>query len=315
MYKVIVTARSFGQANDAPIKLLEEHGCEVVRVATGKPMSAEELIPHIADADAVIAGLDVYGKDVIDAAKNLKVISRYGVGYDKVDICAARAKNVAVTITPGANENSVADLAMALMLSAARHVPAVNDGVKAGGWGRTLGGEMWQKTLGVIGLGRIGKGVVKRAKGFGMDVLCYEKYPDEAFGKEYGVTYTGLDTLLKNSDFITVHVPLLPDTKNLISDKEFDVMKNTAVVVNTARGGIIDEAALATALKEGKIAAAALDATEQEPPVGSPLLDIPNCIITSHIGGFTRDAVNNMGMMAAQNAIDILEGRECKFSV
>ncbi len=122
MYKVIVTARSFGQANDAPIKLLEEHGCEVVRVATGKPLTTEELIPHIADADAVIAGLDNYNKEVIEAGKKLKVISRYGVGYDKVDVCTARAKDIAVTITPGANEHSVADLAMALMLSAARHV-------------------------------------------------------------------------------------------------------------------------------------------------------------------------------------------------
>ena len=315
MYKVIVTARSFGQANDAPIKLLEEHGCEVVRVATGKPLTTEELIPHIADADAVIAGLDNYNKEVIEAGKKLKVISRYGVGYDKVDVCTARAKDIAVTITPGANEHSVADLAMALMLSAARHVTAVNADVKNGGWGRVMGGEMWQKTLGVIGLGRIGKGVVKRAKGFGMNVLCFEKYPDEAFGAEYGVTYTGIDTLIRNSDFITIHVPLLPDTKNLISDREFDVMKKTAVIVNTARGGVIDEKALYTALKEGKIAAAALDATEVEPPKGSPLLELDNCIITSHIGGFTRDAVNNMGMMAAQNAIDVLEGRECKFKV
>ncbi len=315
MKKVIVTARSFAQADDAPIKLLEANGCEVKKIATGKPMTAEELIPYIADADAVIAGLDVYSDEVISAGKNLKVISRYGVGYDKVDLASATKNGVAVTFTPGTNENSVADLAMALMLSAARFVPSVNADVKNGGWGRTLGGEMWGKTLGVIGLGRIGKGVVRRAKGFNMNVICFEKFPDEEFGKEFGVKYTDLDDVIKNSDFITIHVPLLPETKGMISTKEFEMMKKTAVIVNTARGGIVDEAALAVALEKGEIAAAGLDATEQEPPVGSPLLKIDSCIITSHIGGFTRDAVANMGMMAAENAVAVLNGQECKFKV
>jgi D-3-phosphoglycerate dehydrogenase len=305
-YKVIITARSFGQVNDEPFQILRDNDCEPCKIPTEKPLKADELIPLVKDADALIAGNDEVNKKVIEAAPMLKVISRYGVGYDNVDLEAAAKKGIVVTNTPNTNDNSVADLAFAHILSLARNIPNVNNMVKGGGWKRTMGTEIWGKTLGVIGLGRIGKGLVKRAKGFNMNILCYELYPDEAFGKEYDVKYCSLEEVLKNSDAISIHVPLLPSTRNLIGEKELSIMKPSAFIVNTARGGIINEQALYEAVSKKVIAGAALDATEQEPPVGSSLLKLDNVIMTSHVGGYTSDAVSNMGKSAARNAVLIL---------
>ena len=170
-----------------------------------------------------------------------------------------------------------------------------------------MGLEMWRKTIGVVGTGRIGKGVVRRAKGFEMKVLCYDVYPDEAFAREQGAEYVPLDALLKEADFISLHTPLTPETRNLIGARELALMKPTAVLVNTARGGIVDEDALYAALKSRTIAAAGLDAMVYEPPVESPLLTLDNFTATSHFGATTYDAVHKMSMMAARNLIDVLE--------
>jgi D-3-phosphoglycerate dehydrogenase len=174
---------------------------------------------------------------------------------------------------------------------------------------------MWKKTLGVIGTGRIGKGLARRAIGFSMNILAYDPYPDTSFAQQVGLTYCSLDKLLRESDFISIHCPLTDETRSLIGAAEFAVMKPTAVLVNTARGGIVDEEALYNALVQKKIAAAALDVTVQDPPTGSPLLGLDNCIITPHIGGYTRDAVLNMGMLAARNLIAVLKGEPCEFRV
>ncbi|WP_301107531.1 phosphoglycerate dehydrogenase [Sporosarcina sp.] len=315
MYEVIVTARSFGKGNDAPIKLLENNKCNVKKITTDSPLTSNELIKYIENADAVIAGLDDFNAEVIDAGKKLKVISRYGVGYDKVDIEVATKKGIAVTVTPGANENSVADLAIGSMLSCARYIPQMDQRIKSQQEGRTLGFELWGKTCGIIGTGRIGKGVIKRLSGFNMRILCYDKYPNEELIIEYGVTYCELEELLTESDFVSIHCPLTAETSNLIGEKQLKMMKCSAVIVNTARGGIIDEDALYHALKEGKVASAALDATLQEPSFDSPLLTLQNCLITPHIGGYTMDAVLNMGMLAAQNVISILDDQNCPYKI
>lgn len=305
-YKVLITARSFGQGDDEPFRILRDNGCEPVKSSSSKPLTADELAPLVEDVDALIAGNDIVSAQVIEAAKKLKVISRYGVGYDNVDLAAAGKKGIVVTNTPNTNDNSVADLAFALIMSVARGIPSVHNIVKEGKWSRVMGVEMWGKTLGVIGLGRIGKGLVQRAKGFNMNILCYEIYPDHEFGEKYGVKYCPLEELLKNSDAISIHVPLLPQTRNLIGEKELSMMKPTAILVNTARGGIVNEEALYQALSGKKIMGAALDVTEKEPPENSPLLTMDNIIITSHIGGYTSDAVRNMGVTAANNAVAIL---------
>ena len=289
-YKVIVTARSFAKADDQALRLLEEHDCDVVRLVAGVATFDEQIKEEIAAADAVIAGLDEYSKELIDLAGKLKVISRYGVGYDKVDVEAADRKGILVTITPGANGDSVADLAVTLMLDAARNVAAMDAAMKGRAQARPQGVEMWQKTLGVIGTGRIGQGVARRCKGFDMKILCYDIYENEAFKKECNAKYVDLSTLLKESDFITIHSPLTPETKDMIGAREFDMMKNDAVIVNTARGGIINEEALYEALKSGSIRGAGLDATVDEPPYDSPLMTLPNCILTPHAGAATKEA-------------------------
>lgn len=315
MYKVIVTARSFGQADPAPLRFLEENGCDIEKLKIDNPLSAAELAARVKDADGIIAGLDDYDASVIQAAEKLKVISRYGVGYDKVDLEAARRKGVAVTNTPGTNENSVADLAMTLLLCCSRNIVPNDRHTKSGAGPRLMGTEMWNKTLGIIGTGRIGKGLARRAKGFSMRMLAYDAYPDPAFASVIGLSYCGLDRLLRESDFISIHCPLNDATRNLVDAKAISAMKDGAILVNTARGGIVDEDALYDALSSGKLAAAGLDVTLNDPPAGSPLLALDNCLMTPHIGGYTDDAVLAMGMVAAKNLVLILRGEPCPFRV
>jgi D-3-phosphoglycerate dehydrogenase len=307
-YTIVITARSFARANPQPLVMLEKAGCTVIR-----PGNERERQKALSEADGIIAGLEPYGAETLDMCKKLKVISRYGVGCDAINLDAARARGVKVAYTPGANSDSVADLTMALMLAAARHIPSMDAMIKRGVLERPLGVEMWRKTLGVIGTGRIGKGVMKRAAGFEMRLLCYDILWDEDFVLGAGGTYTDLDTLYTQSDFITVHIPLTGETRGLISEAAFKKMKKTAVVVNTARGGIIDEAALYEALKSGAIFAAGLDTTVDDPPFGNPLRTLPNCILLPHAGAATVEASHSMGVMAVENALEVLRTGTCRF--
>ena len=315
-FTILATPRSFAKVDPAPLKLLEDNDCQVIRLPKDGGALADELPRYMAQADGIVAGLEEYTPELMRLGTKLKVISRYGVGYNNVDMDTAKAMGVTVCNTPGANSDSVADLAMALMLDAARNVTRMDAVIRAGGKDRPIsGGEMWRKTLGVVGTGRIGKGVILRASGFQMKILAYDAYPDEAFVKAQGGTYVELDELFREADFITLHAPLNDQTKHMVDARRLAMMKPTAVIVNTARGGIIDEDALYQALKSGQIAGAALDATVAEPPCDSPLKELPNCILTPHAGAATREAGNNMGMMAAQSALDVLNGRPCRFIV
>ena len=314
-YNVLVTARSFGTVDDLAVNLLQKHDCEIKKLEEKDGPIPEQLKKELPAADAVIAGLEDYGRELIESAGHLKVISRYGVGYDKVDLKAASDNHVAVTITPGANGDSVADLAMTLMLACARNVVVMDNGIKGRDQARPSGVEMWGKTLGVVGAGRIGKGVAKRCTGFNMRILCYDQYEDRVFQKECGAQYVDFETLIREADFITIHSPLTPETKNMFGAEQFKIMKKDAILVNTARGGIVDEEALYEALKNGEIRGAAPDATVDEPPCDSPLCSLPNCILTPHAGAATKEAVSRMGLMAAQNAVDVLTGGSCAFEV
>lgn len=314
-YKVLVTARSFGKADDNAIKYLEENNCQVVRLTADDGSITEKLKKELPMADAVIAGLEVYDKNLIDNATKLKVISRYGVGYDKVDLVAASDNDVLVTITPNANSDSVADMAVALMLNSARNISYMDQCMKDKNQQRPTGIEIWEKTLGVIGAGRIGQGVARRCKGFNMRILCYDKFPNEAFQKECDAEYVDIETIIKEADFITIHSPLNDETRNMFSTKEFKAMKKNTVIVNTARGGIIDEAGLYEALKNSEIAAAGLDVTIDEPPYDSPLLTLPNCTVVPHAGATTYEASSKMSMMAAQNVVEVLTTGKCDYIV
>jgi D-3-phosphoglycerate dehydrogenase len=275
----------------------------------------DELVQHLPDADGIIAGQQIFDREVLKHAKKLKVISVYGVGYDKIDLAAAKEEGALVTNTPGANHDSVSDLAIALMLTAARRIAHMDALVRAGTTTRLIGREMCHKTLGVVGTGRVGKGVIKRgAAGFDMKVLCYDKCPDDAFAAKYNGRYVDMDTLLRGSDFISLHSPLTEETRNMISEAEFKKMKSNAIIVNTARGGIIDENALYDALRTGEIAGAGLDVT-----VGfmrdSPLRQLPNCILVPHAGASTVEALHNMATMSVDNLVEVLETGKCKYAV
>ncbi len=259
-----------------------------------------------------MAGLDYITADVLEKAPaSLKVISRYGAGVDRVDMAAATAKGIKVTNTPGTNSVAVCELAFALMLCAARNVPKLHTAVEKGEWPRSQGIELRGKTLGIVGMGAIGKNLAIRAKAFGMTVNAYDPYFDEAFAKENGIGRLELDEVLTTSDFISLHVPLNDSTRHMIDAEKIAEMKDGAIVINTARGGIIDEQAAAEAVKSGKLGGLGLDAFEQEPLIDSPLKGLDNVIFTPHTGAHTAEAVSGMGSMAVDNVIAVLSGKEC----
>lgn len=311
-FKVVITARSFGEADNLAYQCLREAGCEWIKLmGTDRGQQTEAM----KEADALIAGLEYIGEELMDAAPKLKVISRYGVGYENVDKQAALTRGIQITITPGANGNSVADLAVALMLDVARNVTVMDQEMKKQNQIRPQGLELYGKTLGVIGAGRIGRGVAERCRGFNMKILACDVCRNEEFIKKTGAEYVSMETLLREADFITIHSPLNEETRNMISKEQFGMMKSDAVLVNTARGGIVDEEALYEALSSGRIRGAALDATVNEPPYNSPLMKCSNCILTPHAGAATREASSKMSIMAAENAVTILQGKLCPFRV
>lgn len=314
-WQVVVTARSFGRAGNAPTDTLVRSGCKIRRSLLDRPLTSAELRATVSDADALIVGNDNVDASVIEAAPRLRVISRYGAGVDNIDIAAATARGIAVTNTPGANVDSVADLTVGFIIALSRHLPDAMVAVREGRWDRVMGCTIADKTVGVLGLGRIGRAVVERLAGFRARMLACDVLRDDLFAERSGVRYVPLDELLADSDFVTVHVPLTPETRGLLGEREMSRMKSGAFLVNTSRGEVIDEDALYGALKEGRIAGAALDVLSREPPLDNRLLSLGNVIVTPHIGGYTREAVERMGIMAAANVVDVLEGRRARHTV
>lgn len=285
------------------------NGCDVKRILP------DELAFQIQDADAVIAGLEEYSDKLISSARKLKVISRYGVGYDAVDLDAAKKQGVLVTTTPGANGESVADLAIALMMSVARNIPLMHGSLLAGQSVRPSGLELWGKTIGILGTGRIGQAVARRCSGFNMKILGYDMFQSSTFTDELGGAYVELSALFENADFVSLHLPLNSDTRRIIGAATLKSMKSNAIIINTARGGLIDEHALYLALKAGEIRGAGLDVTESELLEESPLLGLENCVLTPHAGAATDEASSKMSLLAAQNVVDVLNTGVSKFVV
>ncbi|MHC1631192.1 MAG: phosphoglycerate dehydrogenase [Methanotrichaceae archaeon] len=280
-----------------------------VDVMTG--LSPEELIKRIKDYDALAirSGTKVTA-EVIDAADNLKVIGRAGVGVDNIDIDAATKKGIIVVNTPGGNTISAAEHTIAMMLSLSRNIPKANASLKNGEWNRKMytGVEVYNKTLGIVGLGRIGVEISKRMKAFGMHILAYDPFITEEKAAELGVKLANLDKIFKDSDFITVHTPLTEETRNLIDEEQFDMMKPGVRLINCARGGIINEESLARAVAEGKVAGAAVDVFTKEPPTGNPLLEQESIIVTPHLGASTTEAQVNVAVAVADQILAVGRG-------
>lgn len=279
------------------------------------PPPREVLLKEVADCDALVPLLtDRVDGELLDRAPHLKVVANYAVGYDNIDVPACTARGVLVTNTPGVLTETTADLAFALILAAARRLVEADKFLRAGKWKTwgpmlLLGQDVYGATLGLVGLGRIGAAVARRARGFNMKILYYSRHRQEALEKELDVEYVSFDELLRRSDFISIHVPLTAETHHLFNAEAFAKMKPTAVLVNTARGPIVDEAALYAALKTGRIAAAGLDVMDPEPPrPDNPLLTLDNVILLPHIGSASIATRTRMATMAAENAAAALRG-------
>lgn len=306
--KVLVTPRTFGKSDPVPLTMLEEAGYEVITNPYGRTLSEDEMVRLVQDVDGVIVGLDPISRRVLDHGLRLKAISKYGVGVNNIDVDYANRKGIMVTNTPGANSSAVAELTLGLLMAACRRICISDRGIRQGKWAQHPGFQLEGKTIGIIGTGQIGKQVAERAIGLRMAVVCNDIHPDYDWARQVGATYVGLPKLLCCSDFISLHIPLEDETYHLMSAEQFAMMKPSAVLVNTARGGIVDESALYNALIHSQIAGAALDVFECEPPNGSPLLTLDNVVMTSHIGAHTQEAVENMGRMAAANLLQCLKG-------
>jgi D-3-phosphoglycerate dehydrogenase len=269
-----------------------------------------ELLSVIGDYEALIirSGTTVTA-EVIEAATSLKVIGRAGIGVDNVDVDAASKRGIVVMNTPGGNNVTTAEHTISMMLAVARHIPQAHSSLRSGEWRRSefVGSEVFKKTLGIVGVGNIGSIVADRARGLRMDVLAYDPFLTEEAAIRLGVTLVGLEELFDRSDFISVHTPLTPKTRGLIGTEAFSKMRKGVYVVNCARGGIIDEAALAQALRDGIVAGAALDVFEEEPPAAdNPLLQLPQVVSTPHLGASTGEAQLNVALAIAEQVRDFL---------
>jgi D-3-phosphoglycerate dehydrogenase len=312
----LVSPISYGK-NDPRLKTeLESEVGKVIYNPTGKPLTSAEVANLLHDVDGYIAGLDVIDRAALEKANKLKVISRYGVGYDNVDLVAAKEKGIVVTNTPAANSASVAELALGLILSLAREIPEASKAVKQGNWPRLSGISLEGKCIGILGLGAIGKQLSRRLAGFDCQILAYDPLADKEFAAKNNIRLLPIDEVIAQADFLSLHLPLLPETRKMVNAEFLGKMKKGSYLINTSRGELVDEAALLAALKNGKLRGAGLDAFSLEPPDPSnPLLHLPQVIATPHLGAQTDGATNNMGWMALEDCLSVLRGEAPKYRV
>ncbi|WP_339682196.1 phosphoglycerate dehydrogenase [Gimesia maris] len=309
MPRVICTAKmcEFGPH----FEILQAAGFEVDTVPTEVDLRKEphRVVEQVQGYDAVLAGAEIYSREVLQQLPDLKVISRYGVGFDAVDLAAADAQNIVVTITPGVNHHSVAEQAFALLMGIARMTRTQDRAVRSGEWERELTPRVWGSTIGIVGLGRIGQAVATRAIGMGMHVLAYDPFPNEEFAKTHQIKLLSLEELLKQSDYVTLHLPVTPETIDIINRDTLALMKPGSVLINTARGGLVDENALVEALESGHLRGAGLDVFKKEPlPVESPLIKLENVLLSCHTGGLDQESHRDAYAMAAQNIVKLHQG-------
>jgi D-3-phosphoglycerate dehydrogenase len=314
--RLLVTPTSYGK-NDPRLKTeLEAQVGEVIYNPTGKPLTSVEVAKLLPGIDGYIAGLDSIDANALKTADRLKVIARYGVGVDNVDVPAAREKGIVVTNTPGANSVSVAELALGLMLALARQIPEAVEAVHQGKWPRSAGLSLEGKTIGILGLGAIGKQLARRLAGFDCRVLAFDPCVDAAFASDNHVELVTMDAAIEQSDFISLHLPLSTETRCLVNDTFLNKMKKGSFLVNTSRGEVIDEDALLRALQTSHLKGVALDAFTVEPPdPKNPLLALPQVIVTPHLGAQTDGATSNMGWLAMKDCLAVLKNEEPAFRV
>ena len=308
-FVVASCAATFGIFDTSALARLEAAGCTVRVNPYGRPLTGDEIIDYAHDCDAIVLGNDHLDAATIDRRPNLKLIARHGAGFDGIDFAEAVRRGITITNTPGANREETADLTFALILDLARMITQTVTQLKSGVWNKIPGRSLYGKTIGIIGVGAIGMSVAARAMGFGMDILGYDIVRrDEA--SHYGLLYTSLDELLEKSDVVTIHAPLTSATRNLLGAREFRRMKEGALLINTARAGIVRESALERALTTGHLGGYAVDVYEHEPPTLPKFFELPNVLTTPHIGSATLEANRRMGDVVADNIIAFKDGKE-----
>jgi D-3-phosphoglycerate dehydrogenase len=306
--RVLISAPDFGRDADTAVRALRDAGCEVVS-NPGGTLSEDALIALVGDVDAIIAGVEPITARVVNATSRLKIIARRGVGYDTVDVAAATARGIPVTITAGVLSDAVADHTMALLLAVARRIPELDRLVKSGRWDRVAGIDVAGKTLGLLGFGAIGRAVARRATGFGMRMLAFDTAPDVASATVLGVRLCDMAQVLEESDFVSIHVPLAPETRGLIGEAALRRMKPTAFLINTSRGPVVDEAALLQALRGGRLAGAGLDVFVHEPVRDRALVELPNVVATPHVASHTRETLMRMEDSCVESVLAALRGQ------
>lgn len=309
MYKVLITTVPFGQNNRLPIELLETAGVEYIINPLNKKLTEKELVSMVSDIDLIIAGTEIISDFVMDKAKNLKMISRVGIGLDSVDLLAAKNRGIKVSYTPDAPAPAVAELTIGLLITLLRSVHVSNMQMHQGKWSRFFGKRIANTTIGIIGLGRIGSRVLNRLAVFGTPrLLVNDISADPALDRKFKLEWVDKETIYKESDVISLHVPLTAATKNMITEKELRMMRDDAILINTCRGGVINEVDLYNVMNSGHLSGAAIDVFEEEPYSGR-LNEIERCILTAHMGSMSVDCRIRMEIEATEEAVRFLKGQ------
>jgi D-3-phosphoglycerate dehydrogenase len=311
MKRVLLTTTSFQDTPGGHHQLLAETGWEIVR-APG-PLTEEQTLALVGDIDAYICGDDAITRRVLEKARpRLKVLSKYGIGVDKIDVKSATEFGIPVLFTPGVNHTTVAEHTFLLLLALEKNLLFHTDSTRNGGWKRKTGHELLEKTIGIVGLGRIGKEVAIRARAFGMKVIGFDVYWDEKFAVQHDVKRAAtLEEVFAAANYLSLHTNLTPETRDMICTKSIAKMKQGVIILNCARGEIVNTAAIAAALQSGQVAGYGTDVLDQEPPPADhPLLKLPNCIVTPHVASRTYESVVRQATTAVQNLILAMKGEK-----
>jgi D-3-phosphoglycerate dehydrogenase len=306
--KVLISSRSFGKSDPSPMEELKIRGYEIISNPYGRMLEEHELLELTKDVVGMIAGTEKITENVIKNASSLRVISRAGTGIDNINMVWAKKYGVSVFNTPDALTQAVTELTLALILSLYRRIVEADKNIRIGKWKPMMGSLLSSKTIGIVGLGRIGKRFALLVKPFELNIVAAEPAPDYNFASRQGIQLKSLKEVLKESDIITLHVPLSEETYHMIGETEFALMKKSSIIINASRGGLIDEDALTEALKKGLIGGAAIDTFEKEPYKG-PLKKLNSVILTPHIGSYAKEARVQMEMAAVENLIIGLKER------
>jgi len=312
--RALVGSRSFGEFVSVGEETLIKAGFEVRRVrAEERPLDASQMTRIVAreSPDVIICGAEPITEEVLRASRKLRMVMKHGVGVDNIDLDVATDMEIVVAYAPGRNAAAVADFTISAMLALLRGYCEASNSTKAGGWKRYMGHELGEITVGIVGTGHIGTEVVKRLGGFGATMLAYDVVKNADLESTYSVCYVALEELLETSDIVTLHVTLSQETSNLIGARELEMMKESAYLINTARGELVDEGALYHCLKERRIAGAALDVFATEPPESSPLLQLQSVLATPHIAAYTYEAMARMDRTCAETILDTFSGKRC----